>query len=119
MDFGQQQALDRWYPARIDLPTGQQARLDYRADPGPVLATKLQTLFGQTETPTVGPQRHPVLIHLLSPAGRPLAVTSDLKSFWTNAYPDVRKDMRGRYPKHPWPDDPLTAVASARTKPRR
>jgi len=83
-----------------------------------VLATKLQTLFGWTETPTVGPQRHPVLIHLLSPAGRPLAVTRDLKSFWANAYPEVRKDMRGRYPKHPWPENPLTATASHRTKTR-
>jgi len=117
MDYPQQLALDRWYPPRFELPTGQQARLDYTADPGPVLATKLQTLFGQTETPTVGPQHHPVLIHLLSPAGRPLAVTSDLKSFWTNAYPDVRKDMRGRYPKHPWPEDPMTAAASHRVKP--
>jgi len=116
LDYSQQQELDRWYPTRIELPTGQTARLDYCARPGPVLATKLQTLFGQTDTPTVGPQRHPVLIHLLSPAGRPLAVTSDLKSFWTNAYPDVRKDMRGRYPKHPWPEDPLTAIASHRTK---
>jgi ATP-dependent helicase HrpB len=119
MDFARQQELDRWYPPRIELPTGSQALLDYRADPGPVLATKLQTLFGQTDTPTVGPRRHPVLIHLLSPAGRPLAVTRDLKSFWSNAYPDVRKDMRGRYPKHPWPEDPLTAAATARAKPRR
>lgn len=112
LDYSKQQELDRWFPQRIELPTGQHAKLDYAADPGPVLATKLQTLFGQTETPTVAPQRHPVLIHLLSPAGRPLAVTSDLKSFWTNAYPEVRKDMRGRYPKHPWPEDPLQAAAS-------
>jgi len=118
LDYARQQDLDRWYPPRFELPTGQQARLDYTADSGPVLATKLQTLFGQTETPTVGPQRHPILIHLLSPAGRPLAVTRDLKSFWSNAYPDVRKDMRGRYPKHPWPEEPLTAVASHRVKPR-
>ncbi len=116
LDYPKQQALDQCFPPRLELPTGQYAKLDYTANPGPVLATKLQTLFGQIETPTVGAQRHPVLIHLLSPAGRPLAVTSDLKSFWANAYPEVRKDMRGRYPKHPWPEDPLTALATARTK---
>jgi len=116
LDYSQQQALERWFPARLELPTGQYTKLDYTADPGPVMATKLQTLFGLTETPVVGPQHHRVLIHLLSPAGRPLAVTRDLESFWANAYPDVRKDMRGRYPKHPWPEDPLTAVASHRTK---
>ncbi|MBB6087030.1 ATP-dependent helicase C-terminal domain-containing protein [Wenzhouxiangella marina] len=118
LDYARQQELDRWFPPAIELPTGQQARLDYTADPGPVLATKLQTLFGRTDTPTVGPQRHPVLIHLLSPAGRPLAVTRDLKSFWANAYPEVRKDMRGRYPKHPWPEDPIEAPASHGVKRR-
>jgi len=118
LDYPKQQELEQWFPPRLELPTGQHARLDYTVDPGPVLATKLQTLFGWTETPTVGPQRHPVLIHLLSPAGRPLAVTRDLKSFWANAYPEVRKDMRGRYPKHPWPENPLTATASHRTKTR-
>jgi len=118
MDYALRQELNRWYPPRVDLPTGQQARLDYCAEAGPVLATKLQTLFGQTDTPTVGAQRHPVMVHLLSPAGRPLAMTRDLKSFWSNAYPEVRKEMRGRYPKHPWPDDPLSAVASHRVKPR-
>jgi len=118
IDYARQQQLDEWFPARIELPTGQLAKLDYTANPGPILATKLQTLFGQVDTPTVGRQGHAILIHLLSPAGRPLAVTSDLRSFWTNAYPDVRKDMRGRYPKHPWPEDPLTATASHRAKPR-
>jgi ATP-dependent helicase HrpB len=118
MGYAQQQDLDRWFPTHLELPTGQPARLDYSARPGPVLATKLQTLFGWTETPTVGPTRHPVLFHLLSPAQRTLAVTSDLNSFWTNAYPDVRRDMRGRYPKHPWPEDPLSATASHRTKQR-
>ena len=116
LDYSKQQELQTWFPKGIKLPTGHFAQLDYTAEPGPVLATKLQALFGWTKTPTVGQQRHPVVIHLLSPAGRPLAVTSDLKSFWANAYPDVRKDMRGRYPKHPWPEDPLTAVASHRTK---
>ncbi|MEN1728841.1 MAG: ATP-dependent helicase HrpB [Pseudomonadota bacterium] len=116
MDYAQQQELDRWYPKRLELPTGQTTRLDYSTRPGPVLATKLQTLFGWTDTPTVGAIQHPVLIHLLSPAQRPLAVTSDLKSFWVNAYPDVRKEMRGRYPKHPWPEDPQRASPTARTK---
>ncbi len=92
--------------------------LDYSADNGPVLAAKLQALFGWTETPKVARGRTPVVIHLLSPAQRPLAVTADLASFWQNAYPEVRKELRGRYPKHPWPEDPLTAQAQQGTKKR-
>jgi len=84
----------------------------------PVLAAKLQALFGWTETPKVARSRVPVVIHLLSPAQRPLAVTADLASFWQNAYPEVRKELRGRYPKHPWPEDPLTAQAQQGTKKR-
>ena len=102
----------------LTIPTGQQVRLDYTADNGPVLAAKLQALFGWTETPKVAGGRVAVVIHLLSPAQRPLAVTADLASFWRNVYPEVRKDIRGRYPKHPWPEDPLTAVAQQGTKRR-
>jgi len=122
LPHAQQGEVDQLLPPRLTIPTGQSVRLDYRQDPsqasGPVLATKLQALFGMTETPMLANGRLPVVFHLLSPAGRPLAVTSDLASFWANAYPEVRKDMRGRYPKHPWPEDPLTAPPTQRTKRR-
>ncbi|MDX1598389.1 MAG: ATP-dependent helicase C-terminal domain-containing protein, partial [Marinobacter sp.] len=118
LDYPQQQALEELAPTRLIIPTGQSVSLDYTAENGPVLAAKLQALFGWTETPKVAGGRVPVVIHLLSPAQRPLAVTADLASFWQNAYPEVRKDMRGRYPKHPWPEDPLSAEASQGTKKR-
>ncbi|MFO7995302.1 MAG: ATP-dependent helicase HrpB [Marinobacter sp.] len=118
LDYQQQKMLDNLAPTRLTIPTGQSVTLDYTAENGPVLAAKLQALFGWTETPTVAGGRVPVVIHLLSPAQRPLAVTADLASFWRNAYPEVRKDMRGRYPKHPWPEDPFTAEASQGTKKR-
>ncbi|EON92096.1 ATP-dependent RNA helicase hrpB [Marinobacter lipolyticus SM19] len=118
LEYPQQQALEELAPTRLTIPTGQSVTLDYTAENGPVLAAKLQALFGWTETPRVAGGRVPVVIHLLSPAQRPLAVTADLASFWQNAYPDVRKDMRGRYPKHPWPEDPLIAEASQGTKKR-
>lgn len=114
--YPQQQYLDRELPTSLQIPTGQRVRLDYTAENGPVLATKLQALFGWTETPKLAGGRLPVVIHLLSPAQRPLAVTGDLGSFWKQVYPDVRKEMRGRYPKHPWPEDPLTAEAKVGTK---
>lgn len=98
-------------PERLAVPSGSQIRVDYPEDPSarPVLAVKLQECFGLTETPRI--VGVPVLFHLLSPAGRPLAVTDDLASFWVNAYPQVRAENRGRYAKHPWPEDPLTAPA--------
>ncbi|MDO3721436.1 ATP-dependent helicase HrpB [Marinobacter sp. chi1] len=116
--YPQQQALQELAPPALTIPTGQKVTLDYTPDHGPVLAAKLQALFGWTETPRVAGGQVPVVIHLLSPAQRPLAVTSDLASFWRNAYPEVRKDMRGRYPKHPWPEDPFTAPAQQGTKKR-
>ncbi|SNC61385.1 ATP-dependent helicase HrpB [Marinobacter sp. es.048] len=118
IDYPTQQKLQTLAPTHLTIPTGQRVRLDYTADNGPVLAAKLQALFGWTETPAVAGGRVPVVIHLLSPAQRPLAVTADLASFWRNAYPEVRKDMRGRYPKHPWPEDPFTAEAQQGTKKR-
>ena len=118
LEYPQQQALEDLAPTRLTIPTGQSVALDYTAENGPVLAAKLQALFGWTKTPTVAGAQVPVVIHLLSPAQRPLAVTADLASFWQNAYPEVRKDMRGRYPKHPWPDDPLQAPATRHTKRR-
>ena len=110
--------LEREAPVALEVPEGSRIRLDYGAEPGPALKVKLQAVFGWTETPRVANGRAPVVLHLLSPAQRPVAVTSDLASFWKNAYPDVVKDMRGRYPKHPWPDDPLGAEATMRTRRR-
>jgi ATP-dependent helicase HrpB len=110
--------LERLAPEFMQVPTGSMIRVQYAPGETPVLAVRLQEFFGQTETPRVGAGAVPVLIHLLSPAGRPLAVTGDLRSFWNNAYADVRREMRGRYPKHPWPEDPLAAEPTRRTKRR-
>ena len=101
--------LERLAPATLTLPSGARATLDYTAGDQPVMAVRLQEMFGQTESPKIAGGRVAVLIHLLSPAGRPLAVTADLKSFWANVYQDVRKQMRGRYPRHRWPENPLEA----------
>ena len=114
LDWQQRSDVDRLAPPRLTVPSGHSHRVDYSVDP-PVLAVKLQELFGSTDTPTVGDGRVAVVLHLLSPAGRPLQVTQDLPSFWAGAYADVRADMRGRYPKHPWPEDPTTATPTART----
>jgi ATP-dependent helicase HrpB len=103
-------------PERLEVPSGSRVRLDYSGEQ-PVLAVKLQELFGLTETPRVAGV--PVLIHLLSPAGRPAAVTADLASFWREGYRAVRAELRGRYPRHPWPEDPSTATATRRTNTRR
>jgi len=116
LDWPQRQRLDEELPLRIEVPSGSQIAIDYGAGHGPVLAVKLQEMFGLATTPTLARGRIPLTIHLLSPAQRPLAVTSDLASFWKNAYVEVRKDMRGRYPRHPWPEDPMTAVAQRGVK---
>ncbi len=110
--------LDRLVPERIEVPSGSRIRIDYSVEGPPVLAAKLQELFGWQQGPRLIDGRLPLVIHLLSPAGRPLAVTQDLESFWDSVYPEVCKEMRGRYPKHPWPDDPWKAPATARTKKR-
>ncbi|WP_193106569.1 ATP-dependent helicase HrpB [Brachybacterium sp. FME24] len=107
-------------PERLAVPSGSSARIDYpepdAEDGRPVVAVKLQEVFGLAETPRLVRGRVPVLFHLLSPARRPLAVTDDLQSFWNGPYQEVRKEMRGRYPKHPWPEDPWSAPATARVK---
>lgn len=113
----QQRQLERLLPERIEAPSGNTHAIDY-SDDAPVLALKLQEMFGAEDGPRVLDGQVPVTLHLLSPAGRPLAVTQDLRSFWANAYPSVKSEMRGRYPRHPWPDDPLAAQATARTKKR-
>ncbi|UOX86046.1 ATP-dependent helicase HrpB [Amycolatopsis sp. FBCC-B4732] len=108
--------LDDLAPDRLEVPSGSHIRVDYRED-RPVLAVKLQETFGWTETPTLAGV--PVVLHLLSPAGRPAAITADLAGFWTTGYPAVRADLRGRYPKHPWPEDPATAAPTRHTSRRR
>ena len=119
LDYSMQQALLRLAPTGIPVPSGSRPGLEYFADgASPVLAVKLQEMFGGTETPRVNDGRTPVSLHLLSPARRPVAVTQDLAGFWLGAYHDVRKDLRGRYPRHPWPEDPLAANPTARAKPR-
>ena len=110
------QLLDTELPVTIFIPSGRKVPLDYTDQEGPVLSAKLQELFGLATTPTVCKGRRAVLVHLLSPAGRPVAVTRDLKGFWERGYLDVRKELLGRYPKHPWPDDPWHAVATYKTK---
>ncbi|TGD75181.1 ATP-dependent helicase HrpB [Mangrovimicrobium sediminis] len=107
--------LERLAPEHFGVPSGSSVRIDYTQTP-PVLAVKLQEMFGCEATPTVADGRVALQVHLLSPAGRPLQVTQDLASFWRNAYADVRREMRGRYPKHPWPEDPLQAPPTRRTK---
>lgn len=113
--------FERLAPTVLTLPSGNQAVLDYSpcltGNP-PVLALKLQEAFGWQETPTIANGHVAVMVHLLSPARRALQVTQDLRSFWLNGYPEVRKEMRGRYPKHPWPEDPLSAQATSLTKRR-
>ena len=99
------------------MPSGSVIPVDYSQDP-PVLAVKLQEMFGCEETPTVADGKVAVLVHLLSPAGRPLQVTRDLAGFWGSSYQEVKREMKGRYPKHPWPDDPLNAAATRHTKRR-
>ncbi|MFD6178871.1 MULTISPECIES: ATP-dependent helicase HrpB [unclassified Isoptericola] len=106
-------------PERLQVPSGSEVRLAYDGAEPPVLAVKLQEVFGWTTTPAVADGRVPVVLHLLSPAGRPVAITSDLASFWRQGYPGVRADLRGRYPRHPWPEDPVTALPTRRVKPRR
>ncbi len=111
-------ALDREAPDTIAVPSGRQVRLEY-ADDGSVSASvKVQELFGLGETPRVGFRREPIVLALLAPNGRPVQVTRDLRSFWDRTYPEVRKELRGRYPKHPWPEDPWRAPPTARTKGR-
>lgn len=106
-------------PERLQVPSGSEVRLAYDGVEPPVLAVKLQEVFGWTATPAVADGRVPVVLHLLSPARRPVAITSDLASFWKQGYPQVRADLRARYPRHPWPEDPLAAVPTGRAKPRR
>ena len=118
LDHAQRHAIDTHAPARLRVPSGREHAVTYAADAEPVLAVKLQELFGLAETPRIAMGRVPLTLHLLSPAGRPIQVTRDLGSFWRNTYAEVKKELKGRYPRHPWPDDPWTATPTARAKPR-
>lgn len=112
MEYEKQQELNRLAPAKMEVPSGSNIKIMYRDNgEAPVLAARIQELFGMEETPTVNDGRTPMLIHLLSPGFKPVQVTSDLKNFWNETYFEVRKDLKGRYPKHHWPDDPWTAEA--------
>ncbi len=113
----QQQALDRLAPAHFTTPLGRQIAIDYEGD-HPSISLRLQELFGVTSHPVVGPRRLPLRITLLSPANRPVQTTLDLPGFWATSYADVRKDMRGQYPRHPWPEDPTAHQPTLRAKPR-
>ena len=108
--------MEQWAPVRIEVPSGAECRIDYDTETDPILRVRLQEMFGLAKTPSIANGRAQLRIELLSPAGRPLAVTQSLETFWTNGYPSVRSDMRGRYPKHAWPEDPLNA---APVKPRK
>lgn len=119
LDWNQAKRLDENAPTHLTVPSGSQLRLEYEPGKSPVLAVKLQEMFGCADTPRVGGGRVAVTLHLLSPAKRPIQVTQDLRGFWERTYAEVKKELKGRYPKHPWPDDPWNAVPTARAKRRR
>jgi ATP-dependent RNA helicase HrpB len=118
LPFPLRRKLDELAPLTIPLPSGRNSKLDYRDDGSIVASAKLQELFGLAESPRIGPRRTPVTFALLSPSGRPVQITQDLRGFWNGAYQQVRKELRGRYAKHPWPEDPWTAPATHRAKRR-
>jgi len=118
MDHDRRERLRYEAPTRITVPSGSRIRLNYQRQGPPVLAVRPQELYGLASTPTVSNRRVPVLLHLLSPAGRPLQITDDLAGFWRHGYPEVRKEMKGRYPRHYWPEDPLNAQPTSGIRPR-
>ncbi len=118
LPWSQRAVLERLAPTHIEVPSGSRIAVDYTDPLAPVLAVKLQEVFGWADTPCVCDGQVPLTLHLLSPAQRPVQVTRDLAGFWRSSYFEVRKELRGRYPRHPWPDDPLTAIATRRAKPR-
>ncbi|MGF1581143.1 MAG: ATP-dependent helicase HrpB [Gemmataceae bacterium] len=114
LTYEQQQLVENEVPDRYQVPSGSRLKLTYKVGRPPVLAVRIQEVFGLRKTPTVAKGRVPIVLHLLAPNNRPQQVTEDLASFWVNTYPNVRKDLRGRYPKHAWPEDPLTATPEKR-----
>jgi ATP-dependent helicase HrpB len=118
LGWEQRRRLDAMAPTHVEVPSGSRIPVDYADPAAPVLAVRLQEVFGWTETPRIAGGRVPLTLHLLSPAHRPVQVTRDLASFWRTTYFDVKKDLKGRYPRHYWPDDPLIAEATHRARPR-
>ncbi|MFY9268323.1 MAG: ATP-dependent helicase HrpB [Candidatus Manganitrophaceae bacterium] len=118
LDWNQNRRLEEGAPTHLTVPSGSRLSLGYRPGESPVLAVKLQEMFGLAETPRVAWGKVPVTLHLLSPARRPIQVTQDLRGFWERTYTEVKKELKGRYPKHPWPDDPWNALPTARARPR-
>ena len=106
----QLRAIEKECPAKITVPSGSSIKIQYERGKPPILAVKIQEIFGWKNTPRIAKGRIPILLHLLSPAMRPQQVTDDLASFWANGYPEVKKELKRRYPKHSWPDDPTTAT---------
>ena len=118
LTWDQQRRLDELAPTHLVVPSGSRISIDYLGGPAPTLSVRLQEVFGLTDTPRVAGGRVPVMMKLLSPAQRPVQVTQDLKSFWEKGYHDVKKELKGRYPKHYWPDDPHQAQPTRRVRPR-
>ena len=117
-EWNKLQLLDTHAPQRIKVPSGMERAIQYTIDGPPVLAVKLQELFGLADTPKIANKRIALTLHLLSPGGKPLQITQDLSSFWQRTYPEVKKEMKGRYPRHPWPDDPWSTPATHKANPR-
>ncbi|MDR6879665.1 ATP-dependent helicase HrpB [Bacillus sp. 3255] len=118
LTWEQRRSLDEWAPTHIIVPSGSRIPVDYSDIASPTLSVRLQEMFGLADTPRIAKGRVPLTLHLLSPAQRPVQVTKDLASFWRDAYFEVKKDLKGRYPKHYWPDDPMAAIPTNRAKPR-
>ena len=116
LTWSQRQRLDSVLPTHYTVPTGSRLPIRYHAENPPALAVRLQEMFGEAQNPAIADGRVPLVLELLSPAHRPLQITRDLAAFWRGAYPEVQKEMKGRYPKHPWPDDPASALPTRRTK---
>jgi ATP-dependent helicase HrpB len=119
LDWQQQQQLEREAPSHLQVPSGSRVPLRYSSKAAPILAVRLQEMFGLADTPRICSGKVPVMLHLLSPAQRPMQITDDLAGFWERTYPEVKRELKGRYPKHYWPDDPMQALATARAKPRK
>src|SRR5262249_20351113 len=118
LDWSLRRRLDDEAPTHFEAPTGTHAAIDYEAEAGPTISIRLQELFGLDRHPSIAGGRVPLVLELLSPGHKPVQITRDLPGFWRGSYAAVRTEMRGRYPRHPWPDDPLAAAPTRRAKPR-